>query len=166
MCHQRVLHTLGIRAALGRTIGPHDDRRLGGHPVVMLAHGYWQDRFASDPDVVGGEIRLNGRAYIIIGVASEAYPGSGRYIEPKLYIPVAMANELNGFEVLANSGANAFFGKARLAPGVTRAQAETAVAAVAASLDAERPDGWVVGNRFVLVPTTEVLITPMLDPYL
>lgn len=158
--------TLGVRAALGRAIGPQDDRRPGGHPVVMLTHGYWRERFASDPEVVGRELRLNGQGYTIIGVAPEAYPGSGRYIEPRLYIPVAMVNELSGFEVLASREENAFFGKARLAAGVTRPQAETAVAAVAASLDAERPEGWEVGTRFVLVPTTDVLITPMIDPYL
>ena len=74
-----------------------------------------------------------------------------------------MVNELIGSNLRENRREGFFFGKARLAPGVTQAQAETAVAA---SLDAARPEGWDVGDRFRLVPTTEVLISPLLDPYI
>ena len=156
--------TIGVEAALGRTIGPQDDIAPGGHPVVMLSYGYWQRGFGRDPDIVGRELRVNGRVYTIVGVAPADYPGSGRWIETVLYAPASMADELTGTAVRDNRGQLGWWGKARLAPGVTRAEAEVAVAAVSA-LDEARPAGWNVGARFRLVPTTEVLFTPVLDPY-
>jgi putative ABC transport system permease protein len=158
--------TIGVEALLGRVIGPVDDVAPGGHPVVMLNYGYWQRRFARDPSIIGRELRVNGRAYTIIGIAPADYPGSGRWVETALYVPAAMADELAGEDLLDNRGSSGWFGKARLAPGVTRAQAEAAVAAVAASLDAERPPNWEAGAGFILVPTTDVLLYPPVDPYL
>ena len=77
-----------------------------------------------------------------------------------------MANELAGVDLRDDWSAWGWWGKARLAPGATRAQAETAAAAIAASLDDARPEGWDVGTRFRMVPTTDVLFTPGLDPYI
>ena len=57
-------------------------------------------------------------------------------------------------------------GRARLAPGATLVEAETAGAAVAASLDAARLPGWDVGDGFTFVPTTQVLASPTIDPYI
>ena len=54
---------LGIEAVVGRTLLPSDDVSRGGHPVVMLDHRYWQSAFAGDPDVVGRQMRVGGRAY-------------------------------------------------------------------------------------------------------
>ena len=42
---------LGVNPAIGRAIGPDDDRVPNGHPVAMLSHGYWERRFARDPSV-------------------------------------------------------------------------------------------------------------------
>ena len=58
---------LGIEAGVGRTLLPSDDVSRGGHPVVMLDYRYWQSAFAGDPDVVGHEMRVGGRAYTVIG---------------------------------------------------------------------------------------------------
>ena len=48
---------LGIEPRLGRAIQPDDDVARGGHPVVMLSHGYWQRAFGGDPQVVGRTLR-------------------------------------------------------------------------------------------------------------
>src|SRR6185436_3987760 len=58
------------------------------------------------------------------------------------------------------------FVKARLAPGVTRVQAEHAASLVAASLDLARPRGWTPGVRFAFVPTSDVQVLPGVDPLL
>ena len=36
---------LRLTPALGRLLGPEDDRIEGGHPVVVLSHAYWTTRF-------------------------------------------------------------------------------------------------------------------------
>lgn len=61
---------LGLEAALGRTYGAGaiDD----GHEVV-LAHGYWRDRFGGDPGVVGTTLRLNGVPAVVVGVLPPVY---------------------------------------------------------------------------------------------
>jgi predicted permease len=157
---------LGIEASLGRVIGPSDDLAPGAHPVVMLGHGYWLRAFGADKDIAGRELRLGGRTYTVIGVAPDTYQGSFRGVQADLFVPMTMYDELMGVPMRDQRGSHNLVGVARLAPGATLVQAETAVAGVAASLDAARLDGWGVGDSFSLIPTGDVLIFPSMDPYI
>jgi hypothetical protein len=51
---------LGVRAALGRLIGPADDERVGEHSVAVLSYDYWQNRLGADPGVLNQTIIVNG----------------------------------------------------------------------------------------------------------
>ncbi len=157
---------LGVRPHLGRAILPEDDIARGGHPVVMLGHGYWQRAFGADPQVVGRTLRMGGRPYTIIGVAPASYRGGTAVLTPAFYVPMAMANELMGVDMLDQRDFHSFFAKARLAPGVTRAQAEHAASLVAERLTRARPEGWNPGRQFSFVPTADVQIAPGVDPLL
>jgi len=157
---------LGITPQLGRAIQPDDDVARGGHPVVMLSHGYWQSAFGGDPQVVGRTLKMGGRSYTVIGVAPADYRGGLPAISPAFYVPMAMYDQLMGVEMLDKRYNHSLFVKARLAPGVTRAQAGHAVSLVAASLTAARPEGWVSGEQFPLVPTGDVQVFPGVDPLL
>jgi predicted permease len=157
---------LGIQPHLGRAILPEDDIARGGHPVVMLGHGYWQRAFGADPQVVGRTVRMGGRAYTIIGVAPANYRGGTALLTPAFYVPMAMANELMGVDMLDQRDFHSFYARARLAPGVTRAQAEHSASVVADSLTRARPEGWIAGRQFSLVPTADVQIAPGVDPLL
>jgi len=44
---------LGVEPAVGRTISPKDDRVPSGHPVAAISYRYWQNRFSSDPAIIG-----------------------------------------------------------------------------------------------------------------
>jgi predicted permease len=81
---------LGVRAAVGRTFTPADDTTPGGHPLVMLTHGFWSRRFASDPAVVGQPLSVNGRAMTVVGVTPASFQGVevGRVVD--LFVPVTM----------------------------------------------------------------------------
>ncbi len=157
---------LGIEPQLGRAIQPEDDVARGGHPVVMLSHGYWQRAFGGDPQVVGRTLQMGRRSYTIVGVAPADYRGGLPAVTPAFYVPMAMQDELMGIEMLDKRDCHSFSVKARLAPGVTRAQAEHAASLVAASLTAARPQGWVPGEQFALVPTSDVQVHPGVDPLL
>ncbi len=157
---------LGIKPRLGRAIAPEDDVARGGHPVVMLSHGYWQRAFGGDPQVVGRTLQVGRRSYTIVGVAPADYRGGLPAITPAFYVPMAMQDELMGVEMLDKRNFHSFFVKARLAPGVTRAQAEHAASLVAASLTAARPEGWTPGEQFALVPTADVQVVPGVDSLL
>jgi putative ABC transport system permease protein len=60
---------LGVQPLLGRTFIA-DDMRPGVH-VVLLSHKIWRDRFASDPNVVGKTMLLDGQQDTIVGVMPE-----------------------------------------------------------------------------------------------
>jgi predicted permease len=154
---------LGVEPLFGRAILPEDDIARGGHPVVMLSYGYWQRAFGADPHVVGRTLQLGGRGYTIIGVAPAHYRGAFPPLTPAFYVPMAMANELMGVEMLSQRDSHSFFVKARLAPGVSRTQAEHVASLVAENLTRARPEGWVPGERFTLVPTSDVQIYPGVD---
>jgi hypothetical protein len=44
--------TLGVGAAIGRVLTPQDDTAPGANPVVVLSHGYWTAKCASNPAIL------------------------------------------------------------------------------------------------------------------
>src|SRR5579863_7320431 len=85
--------TLGVTAALGRTLGPPDDAS-GAEPVVVLNYGYWRRAFGGDPTAVGKTIRLNTIPFTIVGVAQPQFtrlsPGSVH----DMWLPLSTATRL------------------------------------------------------------------------
>ena len=59
--------TLGVRAALGRVFGAGADEP-GAAPEVVLSERLWSRLFDRSPKALGRTVRLNGRAYTVIGV--------------------------------------------------------------------------------------------------
>ena len=156
---------LGIQAAVGRVFTDEDHVSPGAHPVVVLGHGYWQRRFAGDPGVVGGQLRLSGRQYTIIGVAPEEYTGTLRGFVPDAFVPIMMVDELQGMggNTFEARGNQSFFPKARLLPGATFAQAEAVVERLSVELREQYPRYWQQDKSFVLVRTADVIMNPMID---
>ena len=64
---------MGLRASLGRLIGPADDGP-GVPGVVVLTHRFWNGALGSDPTVVGKAVRLGGQSATVIGVLEPAAP--------------------------------------------------------------------------------------------
>jgi predicted permease len=159
---------LGIEALIGRTLLPEDDVAEGAHPVVMLEHGYWQRAYGGDPDVVGGEIRLGGRSYTIVGVTPKSYTGTFRGLAPAVVAPFMMVDELMpmGMNALENRGTHSAFLKARLEPGVMMARAQAVMDGVAAHLTETAPEDWDLDAGFMLVPTKGVIVVPPFDRFI
>ncbi len=63
---------LGVRPLYGRAFATGEDVP-GHHRVVIMSHTLWQERFGSDPQVVGRSIRLNDISHEIIGVLPRAF---------------------------------------------------------------------------------------------
>jgi putative ABC transport system permease protein len=66
------LTTLGISPVLGRDF-VRDDDRMGAAPTVILSYGLWNRRFASDPNIVGKQIRLNSQNFTVVGVTPQTF---------------------------------------------------------------------------------------------
>jgi putative ABC transport system permease protein len=58
---------------------------------------------------------------------------------------------------------HSYFGRARLKPGATLAQAEAALERVSADIRAQYPTEWEPGRGFVMVPTADVIMHPAVD---
>ena len=124
------LHALGRTPGLGRDFTAADGEAGAGH-VALLGHGLWQRRFGADPAIVGRVVRINGEGYTVVGVMPEdfAFPAG-----VELWTPLAL-----GADEWADYSHRNCFALARLAPGVTGAQAEGAVEALAARLAGTYP---------------------------
>jgi putative ABC transport system permease protein len=123
--------TLGQPTALGRDFLPEDDRP-GAAPVVLIGAAMFQNRYGSDPSVIGRTIRINEVPSVIIGVMPEGFrfPNNSDLWQPLSVAPNLLSQPRN---------ARNYSVFARLAPGVTQAQAQAELDAVAARLATEFP---------------------------
>ncbi len=137
--------TLGVPAALGRTLQPEDDRTPGDRPVVVLSFAYWQRRFARDPLVLGRQIRLGKFPFTIVGVAAHGFRGVDIDRSADLWVPAVMQQQVvPGHDWLIDTG-NMRTGWldlfARLKPGVSLAEADAAAHAVYMQYEMDRKGG-------------------------
>ncbi len=118
---------LGVTPALGRVLGPEDDRVPGAHAVVVLSHNYWTTRFGADPGVIGETLVVNGGPMTIVGVAHEDFAGTTTMDRPQVFVPLMMAQQAfrdpawNAMTARNNHWLYIF---GRLDEGVTREQAQ------------------------------------------
>ena len=73
----------------GRFFLPDEDATPGTHPVVVLSHKFWTDRFKADPAIVGQTIRLNNVPYTVVGVAEPGFTGT-TFVGADFWAPMAM----------------------------------------------------------------------------
>jgi hypothetical protein len=60
---------LGVHPAVGRLIGPDDDRVGRGTPVAVLSYAYWKQHFNGSTSALGARVVLHRAPFTIIGVA-------------------------------------------------------------------------------------------------
>jgi predicted permease len=121
----------GIRPSLGRTYTTEEDQP-GREQVVVLSHRLWSRRFASNPDVVGRQLRMDGRSYTVIGVMAEEFDRVAASEE--LWAPIAFTRErltLHDEHFLTVVG--------RLAPGVSIARANAELQTIYRRMQAQLP---------------------------
>src|SRR5437588_7183690 len=123
--------TLGLRPALGRLLAPADDQGIGTNYLTVLAYGYWQSHFGSDPGVVGRPLRVNGQALTIVGVAPRDFHGTTLGVQPLVFVPISMRGVLSpGFSGFENRQDYWVYLFGRLKPGVSLAQASVGLNAL------------------------------------
>jgi len=134
--------TLGLQAARGRLISPSEDQNIGGHPVAVLDHRFWETQLGSDPAVIDQPIVVNGQSLTIIGIAPKGFLGTTLGSEPRVYVPLSMRGLVSGstrdYERRTDYWAYVF---GRLKPGVSLEQARKGLNAVYAPIinDVEAP---------------------------
>jgi len=136
------LSTLRVQPALGRDFRREEVEVPGNNPVVIISHALWARAFASDKNVIGRQIRLNGRPFTIIGVTPESFTGTSLFARPDIYAPAMMAQELtsDGNDMLTHRSYRGFDMIGRLKPGVTLAQAQAEMNGIMRDLERTYPD--------------------------
>jgi predicted permease len=81
---------LQLAPALGRLIGPEDDRAVGESHVAVLSHAYWLSRFAADPNALNQQLIVNGQTLTIVGVAPRGFEGTTLGTRPQVFVPITM----------------------------------------------------------------------------
>ncbi|HVF23477.1 MAG TPA: ABC transporter permease [Pyrinomonadaceae bacterium] len=120
---------LGVPAHVGRTITDADDH-AGVTPVAVLSHRLWTNRFNSDPAVVGKQVNINNVAFTVAGVTPAGFVGTSNVGSTQdVTIPLAWEPQISG-ERTNTRGAGFWWLRlmGRLKPGVTREQAQVAMA--------------------------------------
>jgi predicted permease len=64
----------GIRAYAGRTLTAEDDQ-AGVPPVAVMSYRMWQQRYGSDPSVIGSVFQVNDRAVTVVGITPPEFFG-------------------------------------------------------------------------------------------
>lgn len=119
--------TLGVMAALGRTLDV-EDEKPNAEPVAVLDYGYWQREFGGSPNVIGRTIHLNNTAFTIVGVADSRFTRLTPGKSVDLWVPLTQGTQLGQVwtqRADANNWWLVVIG--RLQYGVSRNQAQAAV---------------------------------------
>jgi macrolide transport system ATP-binding/permease protein len=144
--------TLGVKPLLGRFLGPAEDDKPGGNPVVVISHRYWTNRFAADPDVVGRVVKMNGYPFTIIGVEPPSFSGTELILAGDYWVPLSMESQLDpGNDWLRSRGSQQVWTMGRLKPGISAAQAQANLDQIAQQLARTYPDILGPGTRFHLM---------------
>lgn len=126
---------LGVRAFLGRTFTPDDDRRASPKAVIVLSYNAWKNRFGADPDIPGKTAKLNGLDFTILGVMPKGFFGTEVIVAPEFWVPMAMEPRIEpGNDWLDRRTTWNIWITGRLKPGVTERQAEADLNTIAADL--------------------------------
>ena len=134
--------TFGAAPELGRFFLPEEDAYpdVGSHPVAIVSHDFWERRLAGDTSAVGRPIRVNGRAFTVIGVARPEMSSVLSFIKADLWTPIAMTSVTKPDLRLDSRDYSTFQIIGRLADGVTRQSAERELEAIAKQIEADHPE--------------------------
>ena len=132
---------LGVKPILGRGFRPEEGEGRNAHPVTVISYLTWQDRYKSDPNIIGKTQVLDGVRHTIIGVAPEKFHGTFIGYSFNFWVPTSMQEtfDTNGYK-LEDRGARWIEGYAFLKPGVTRQQAQAELKAIAQRLENDFPE--------------------------
>jgi len=153
---------LGVQPMLGRTFSA-DEMQAGHDHVVVLTNRIWRDRFASDPQIVGKTIHLDGYPYTIIGVLPGEFelPSNGlgmmRLDEQKtvdLFVPLVIPPDT----LQEDFGEFNYQALARVKPGVSLPQAAAQLNAIESDIANHFPPNAKYRLRTDVLPLKETVV--------
>jgi putative ABC transport system permease protein len=118
------LELLGVRPALGRAF-LEEDFRQGTEQVILLSHALWRDRFGSDPNVVGRDLRARQsnlaeplEPFRIIGVLPSEFHLARDYSRGPMEFAVPLRISRQTYLVRLRQGVSPAFAEQRITEAV------------------------------------------------
>src|SRR4051812_1962375 len=141
---------LGVRPIIGRLFTA-QEAVPNGPRIVLLSYRLWARRFGSDPSVLGRTVLINGEPRTVIGVLPEAFrmvlpPEHFILDQPDLWAP----EQADLASIPRNYTLHTVFARRR--PGVSQAQLQQKMDALASELRAENAVHREAGLRIRAVP--------------
>ena len=135
---------LGVPLARGRAFLPEEE--IPGHntPVAIASYSYWQ-KHGLDPNVLGSQMFINGRAFTIVGITPKGFVGTMQILSPEVWLPMSVYDQVaNDFKSENRVSIDDRKGTqlrimGRLKPGLTAAAAKPELAGLAANLEKAYP---------------------------
>jgi predicted permease len=126
---------LGVEPDLGRQFTP-EECKWHGPKAVLLSHGFWDRRFASDRSIVGRPLTIDNEPVTVAGVLPASFDFSsvfapGSHID--LFAPFPLTAETNRW-------GNTMAIVARLKPGVPVGSAQAEIKILAARITQAHPE--------------------------
>jgi predicted permease len=145
-------------------------------PAVILGYRHWQNHFASDPDIIGKTVTLDGVPHVVRGVAPDQFDG---HVTGNGVVAVFLPLERHPRFLTAGTDRSKEWVliHGRLKPGVSVAQASAAVSTVTSSLARQYPStnenksgiaapydpyGNLVKSRFAVIQALGLTLTGMI----
>jgi predicted permease len=114
----------GIRTNVGRALTASDDRP-GSPPAVVMSHRLWQQRYESDPSVIGSIFNLNDKPFTVVGIAPPGFFGDTlRNNPPDFFLPLNTEPFVESDDDLHETGNHWLDLIGRIRPGVASASIE------------------------------------------
>ncbi len=141
-----------------------EEAREGADRVVLLSHRAWTNRFASNPDIVGTALNLDGDPHTVVGVLGEGFyfpSPDGEFWTPLMVPPFTPPGAAGAGQVRI-AFRTTFSAVGRLAPGVSPERAATEVRIIlrnnASALGRPPGEGGRSGIDVRVVPLLEEMV--------
>jgi putative ABC transport system permease protein len=150
---------LGVTPQIGRLFGPQDFVR-GFAAEAVISDGLWRRAYGADPHVVGRTIRIDNDPLTIIGVLPRGFrhPGPTTSGDAEVFCAGGFSGDpfpppMRGTRILVS-------GIGRLKPGMTLAQAQARLTAMAAKLRRDFPTDYPPQAQWTIAiqPLQETLV--------
>ena len=132
--------TIGVQPLMGRGFLP-EEEEAGKEQEIILGHALWEQRYASDPNILGKNVKVDGKSFTVVGVMAKGfdYPMPAEAWLP-LYFDVKERTRRDNRWLWVLG---------RLAPGVSFAEGKAEMEAIAQRQTEAYPD---TNRAFVLRP--------------
>jgi len=126
---------LGVQPLLGRNFNS-DECKFNGPSAALLSYGFWQRRFAGDPNIVGRKLTLDSKPVSIIGVLPPSFDFSS------IFAPGSHIDLFNAFPLTpeTNRWGNTLAIVGRLKPGISAATAQAEIRILGQQITAAHPE--------------------------